>query len=272
MYVFDGKTIAKKLGEDLKVRLSKKGIKPKLVSIVVGNDKGALFYQKLKKKRAGEVGIEVEIVKLEEDVKLTELIEQVKNLNGNNSVNGIMLQIPLPGKFTKADRDKIINSIAPEKDVDGMRGDSNFDAPVVRAVMIALAEADKIVRPTLRKTFCKVVVLGHTGFEGKLIYKRFEEKKDLFGAEIELIGVDKRTINIEKKLKIADVIISATGVPGLVQAVMIKEGVVLIDVGAPRGDIDKSAYKKAYFISPVPGGIGPLTIYYLLDNLVDATK
>ena len=112
----------------------------------------------------------------------------------------------------------------------------------------------------------KTVVVGAKGFEGVKIIRVLQE----MGYEVE--GVDVATKNIKLKTKNADIIISVTGSPGLIEPDMIKDGAAVIDVGFPEGDIDKEVYKKAAFVSPVPGGIGPVTISMLLENLVEAAK
>jgi methylenetetrahydrofolate dehydrogenase (NADP+) / methenyltetrahydrofolate cyclohydrolase len=275
MHLFNGVNVAEVLSVELKKKVSKLPRSPKLVSIVVGDMGGSVFYQNLKKRKAEELGIDIEIKHFDESVRLDDIIGLIKKLNNDRSVNGIMLQIPLPDNFTLTERNYIINAIDTNKDVDGMRSDSNYESPVVRAVMHAIKEAERneevlnIVRlaSKVRPLTLNIVILGHTGFEGEKIYKKLENMKMLFNCDFDLEGANSKTLKLENIVQNADVIISATGVVGLIKPDIVKKGVVLIDVGAPKGDIDKEAYEKASFVSPVPGGIGPLTIYYLLENI-----
>ena len=170
-----------------------------------------------------------------------------------------MIQLPFPDKFSVHDRNEMINSINLRKDVDGLREDSMYIAPVVKAVIYAIPN---------KNTSLKTVILGARGFEGRKITKKLRELgyRDVF--ELDRTG----NKDLKKIFQNADLIISATGQPDLIRPDMIKEGVILIDVGSPYGDISRSCYEKASYVSPVPGGIGPVTISYLLENVVDACE
>lgn len=265
---FDGRKKAEEIEERLREKVKDIiKVKPQLVSIVVGDNGGALKYQKLKQKKARSLGADIEIRKFDENVSLEELKEVVGKLNSDKSVYGIMLQLPLPQSFSKEDRDMLINLIRPEKDVDGMRLDSPYTAPVVKAIMLALDEAkeatNNIVRPPFKETPYKVVVVGANGFVGTKLIKELAGK-----SEYEVISAGSDSHDLKSIIDSADVVISATGVADLIKEDMVKDGVILIDVGAPVGDIDKKAYEKASFVSPVPGGVGPLTIVCLMENLI----
>lgn len=268
--IFDGKKFAKRKLIEVKkkvLELKKKGITPKLVSIVVGDEKGALFYQKLKKKKAKEVGIRFVINKYLGDANFDDIKNNIKKLNSDDSVQGIMIQLPLPENLRERNKD-LIDCIDPKKDVDGMRDGSSFTSPVVQAVDTAIL----VSQDWLQHNNCpyKIVIVGSEGFEGSKILRFYlhENKQNSFLP----IGVDKNSEFFEKKVKEADILISVTGTPNLIKSDMIKDGVVLIDVGSPRGDIDKKVYDKANFVSPVPGGIGPLTIAYLMENIMKSAK
>ena len=272
--IFDGKQFAKEkeanLAKEVK-RLAILGIKPKLVSILVGDNRASVLYVDLKKKAGERVGVEVEIKTFSENVGFWDIVHEIKNLNKNRSVHGIMIQLPLPRNFSIKERDKIVNEIAKEKDVDGLRNDSVYLTPTVKSVLQVIKEANQyIVRPALgdrpRKQL-KVVVVGAKGFEGKKIFKVIKE----MGYDVD--GIDKSTKNLREKTKAADILISVTGSPGIIGKDHIKESAIIIDVGSPHGDVKLAEIVgKASFISPVPGGIGPLTIFNLLDNLVEATE
>ena len=169
-----------------------------------------------------------------------------------------MLQLPLPAHFAR-DRNKIIRAIDSKKDVDGMTADSPFITPVVKAVIDTL-DSSKISQPKSVST----VVVGAKGFVGKKIVKLLRDK----GSRVAVCDLD--TKDLGARTSKADILISATGVAGLISADMVKRGAVVIDVGAPKGDVRTEEVKeKAGFISPVPGGVGPVTIVSLLENLVE---
>ena len=267
---FDGKKIAFQKERELKkdiARLRRKGVTPKLASIVVGDVGAGKFYQSLKKKAAERIGAEVEVISLSPSISLKEIKAEIEKYNSDSKVHGVMIQLPLPANL-KANTKSLINAIDVKKDVDGLRENSQFLTPVVKAVLAALIEATYVLSsPTDRLKFgLKTLVVGAKGFEGVKIIRVLQE----MGYEVE--GVDVAIKNIKLKTKNADIIISVTGSPGLIEPDMIKDGAAVIDVGFPEGDIDKEVYKKAAFVSPVPGGIGPVTISMLLENLVEAAK
>jgi len=267
---FDGKKIAFQKERELKkdiARLRRKGVTPKLASIVVGDVGAGKFYQSLKKKAAERIGAEVEVISLSPSISLKEIKAEIEKYNSDSKVHGVMIQLPLPANL-KANTKSLINAIDVKKDVDGLRENSQFLTPVVKAVLAALIEATYVLSsPTDRLKFgLKTLVVGAKGFEGVKIIRVLQE----MGYEVE--GVDVAIKNIKLKTKNADIVISVTGSPGLIEPDMIKDGAAVIDVGSPEGDIDKDVYKKAAFVSPVPGGIGPVTISMLLENLVEAAK
>lgn len=262
--VFDGRAFAAAKEEELKKEVAKlktKGATPKLVSILVGNDPASHLYVDLKKKAAERVGAMVEIKEFSEDSAISDIISFIKTTNEESSVHGIMIQLPLPRKFSEEERDSAIKTINPAKDVDGLQDDSHFLTPTVKSVLFVLKEASgNIVRPDTQ-----VVVIGHSGFEGGKIFKVLKE----MGYEI--AGVNSRTKDLQAKTLEADILISATGSPGIIKGSMVKEGAIVIDIGAPLGDVVKEeVVGKASFISPVPGGIGPVTVVSLLENLIDS--
>lgn len=262
--IFDGKAFALEKEAELKKEVekikSKKKITPKLSSILVGENKGSKLYLSLKARVAERIGAEVKVISLSKSLSTKEIIKEIEKLNKNESVHGIMLQLPLPANFSKEDREVIINSIGKEKDVDGMREDSIFITPVVKAVVEVIRQAS-IYLPENREA--KVVVVGATGFEGKKITKVLDEMA------YHVQGTNSKTKNLSQNTLNADILISATGQTGLITGEMVKKGAIVIDVGSPKGDVrtDEVIGKVAY-LSPVPGGIGPVTISMLLENLI----
>ncbi|OGM14494.1 hypothetical protein A3A76_05845 [Candidatus Woesebacteria bacterium RIFCSPLOWO2_01_FULL_39_23] len=266
-YIFDGRAFAGKLLDMVAARvvgLKKKGINPKLVSIIVGDDPASVLYVNLKKKAAERMGCGLLVVGCREETKTKEIVEKIKRFNTDNTVHGIMIQLPLPERLSIEDRDQIINSISKEKDVDGLKDDSNFIAPTAKAVLEIINLAIKVTPLKVRP--CKVVVIGAGGFEGRKIIRLLGKEK------YHVIGLVKGAERFEETIRTSDVVISVTGNPDLIRSDMVKEGVILIDVGSPKGDIEKEAYQKASFVSPVPGGVGPVTIACLMENLVRAAS
>lgn len=251
--IFDGRAFAARRLLTLKVRveaLKKRGVTPKLASILVGEEPASRLYVALKKKRAEEAGIELEVISLSSTTSAREIIQKIKELNGDKSVQGIMVQLPLPKQITNY-KLQITNSIKPQKDVDGLRTNSSYVHPTAMAVSQIIAEARKefsACGPTA--TIC---VVGEQGMVGKSLLK------ELKNSPLRLI----------KETKEADVVVSATGTAGVIKAGMIKKGAVVIDVGSPKGDVEFAEVSpKASFITPVPGGVGPVTIACLLENLI----
>lgn len=269
--VFDGRAFAKEKEKDLRFkiadrvtafRLRKRGIIPKLASILVGDNAASELYLNLKKKAAERIGSVVEIHNFSENVKPGEVMSLIKKLNLDNSTHGIMIQLPLPRSlFLEAKR--LIDAIDPEKDVDGMRDDSPFVAPVVKAVIEIVRQSElRFKIDDLRK----IVVVGSEGFVGRKLIKELRVN----GFRVK--GYDIETSNLKHHTVNADILISATGIPDLIRGEMVKDGAVVIDVGSPKGDVNfAEVSQKASFITPVPGGVGPVTISCLLENLFSAS-
>jgi methylenetetrahydrofolate dehydrogenase (NADP+)/methenyltetrahydrofolate cyclohydrolase len=264
--VFDGRKFAeKKISElDKKVALLKnQGIHPKLASILVGEDPASKLYVSLKKKKAEGIGAEMDIYFLKEKENIETILALIDSLNSDLTVYGIMVQLPLPASFTKKDKEEIINSIKKEKDVDGLREDSPFLHPTAKAVIDVIKES----RKEIDYGSCPIVcVVGSGGMVGKPLVK------ELKAGRYEVIECGRDTKGLKEKTSKADILISATGIPGLITFGMIKKGATVIDVGSPKGDVNSEASKVAGFLTPVPGGIGPITIASLLENLVKASS
>ena len=261
--VFDGKKHASQREGALKEKtqeLKGRKITPKLVSILIGQDSDSERYLSLKQKAGERMGITLEIKRFSETSSEKDVVEYINKLNTDADVHGIMVQLPIPRQLSEK-RNEILETIIPEKDVDGMREDSPFSAPVAKAVMSVIADAEKYLSLNQRE---KAVVVGAKGFVGRRILKALEK------TNYDVEGVDLDVGHMEKT-KDAEILISATGKPGLINSSMIKEGVVAIDIGASKGDMDfNDVVKKAAYITPVPGGIGSLTIVHLMENIVQA--
>ncbi len=244
----DGKSIAANRLNDLKVKVKSLKSRPKLVAVLVGNDPASEMYVALKSKKAQEVGILSEIIRPESE---DETIEIIKKMNSDSRVTGILVQLPLPSEF---DTEKVIQTIDPDKDVDGLTGKSKFLPATVKAV---LSLAGNLHEKT-------VVVVG----QGKLVGKPLADY--LVEQGVETIRCDISTQNLKLETLKGDVLVSATGVPGLIKADMVKPGAIVIDCGAPKAEVDPAVFEVASAITPVPGGVGPMTVVSLLENTVDA--
>ncbi len=273
--IIDGKMIAKKTRENLKKEveeLKKEGITPKLAVIMVGDNPASKVYVKNKSKACDEVGVEYEEYILEAGIKEKELLELIQKLNNNKEINGILLQSPLPSNL---DINEAFRTIDYRKDVDGFHpmnvgklvlGQDTFVSCTPYGIMRLLEE--------YKIDLCgkHVVILGRSNIVGKPLVQC------CLNNNATVTVCHSKTKEIENVTKDADVLISAIGKPRFVTADMIKDGAVVIDVGINRldtgeivGDIDfESVSKKASYITPVPGGVGPMTIAMLLNNVVKA--
>jgi methylenetetrahydrofolate dehydrogenase (NADP+)/methenyltetrahydrofolate cyclohydrolase len=250
--VFDGREFAdneiKRLRDEVIKIEARLGRKLKLVTIYNPEHGPSRVYTKIKENMAGTIGIEFQkfsIFNLQFSIN-----DLIIKLNIDKTVDGIMIQMPL----LDSDRDKDLrNLISPEKDVDGLNPDSNVMPATVRAVMEILQVAQRHSGAKAQSIF----IVGNKGLVGARLQK-----------ELKCEGMDKEDWE-PKRLKDAEVIISATGMAKLINGQMVKKGVIAIDVGYPKGDFDPSTLLRASFFTPVPGGVGPVTVAMLFANLVD---
>ncbi len=266
-FIFDGREFARHKEEELKNKVDKLKLKPKLVSIIIGADPASILYVGLKKKAAERIGAELEIVNLPEDTDKEEILKIINRENKNPKVNGIMLQLPLPPKFISKDRDEIIASISNAKDIDGLKEESLYVPPTAKAVLSIFIEAEDFIR--IKDYPGVIAVIGGRGFIGSQIVRVLEK---MHKNSYKIVMADRSTTDLKGLTLNSDIIISVTGVPGLIRKDMVKKTSVLIDVGSPSGDVEKDAYENAVFVSPVPGGVGPVTISSLMENLVDSAE
>lgn len=275
--ILDGKVYSAKVKEGLKFEideLKKKGIEPKLAVIMVGNDSSSEIYVRNKSKACEKVGIEFEEFLLDESTSEEELLKLIDKLNNDNSVNGILLQSPVPGHISI---DNAFEKISPEKDVDGFNpvnvgklsiGRKGFVSCTPLGIIKLLEEYNVVLEGK------NAVVIGRSNIVGKPM------AQCLLSKNATVTICHSRTQNIKEIVKNADIVVSAIGKPHFIIADMIKDGAVIVDVGINRlndgkivGDVDfENVEPKASFITPVPGGVGPMTIAMLLNNLVEAVK
>jgi methylenetetrahydrofolate dehydrogenase (NADP+)/methenyltetrahydrofolate cyclohydrolase len=272
--IFDGRKFAERKLAILKTsvnELKKKGINPCLASIYLSSDSASVIYTQLKKKVATSIGIEYITYEFKKK-NVDEIIRIIGKLNSDKSIHGILVQKPSGiNDFDDKDWQRIVSEITPEKDVDGLREESKFIPATIKAILNILGEALNIVRLPLKKplknTPYKVAVVGSRGMVGKPLIK------ELTNLGYEVIPCNSQTKDLQSEVLKGDIVISATGYPALIKGEIIKKGAIVIDVGSPKGEVDFETVKNiASFITPVPGGVGPVTIYCLLENLLVASK
>ena len=277
MEILDGKKLSNEIIEELKVRcdeLKEKGIKPKFAVIMVGNDKASQIYVKNKSKACQEIGIKFEEYFLGNDIKQEELIELIQKLNLDKSINGILLQSPIPKGLNIQEAFEKIHC---KKDVDGfnpvnvgklMIGEDTFISCTPYGI-IKMLEAYNIEIEGKH-----AVVIGRSNIVGKPLAQCLLQKN----ATVTICH--SKTKNIAEITKTADILISAVGKKNMVTADMVKDWAVVIDVGMNRneegklvGDVDfENVKQKVSYITPVPGGVGPMTIAMLMNNVIKATE
>ncbi len=263
MKLLEGKKISEKILASLKKKISIKKTKPELAVILVGEDKASETYVFLKEKAAKKIDMSFHKFKFKENVPEKEIIEKIKELNANKKISGIIVQLPLPKKFHTQ---KIINTIFLQKDVDGFSSQNNSKGlqPVFPKAIIKTLESSKA---NLKNK--KTVIIANSKIFGETMQEALKRKK----IESEYILSKELKQKIDKVQK-ADIIISAVGKINLIKSDMIKKGVIIVDGGISKkngktfGDVDfRNVSQKASFISPVPGGVGPVTIACLLENV-----
>ena len=274
--LLEGKPIAEKIKEQIKQEMQSLKEKPVLAGIQVGENAGAAAYVKSQTKLAENLGIVYQLHKLDQQVSESSLIGSIKKLNADKTVNGIIIQMPLPNHI---DYKKISQYIFPEKDVEGMHPANIGKILFGKAVMLPCTPA--AVMELLKETGIdlygkEVVVVGHSEIVGKPLSLLLLDK--FATVTVCHIGTSK-VRKLEEHVKKAEVLIVAVGKAGLIKGEWIKEGAIVIDVGINRvgdkivGDVEfEEAEKHASFITPVPGGVGPLTVTMLMRNLLEATK
>ena len=278
MTIIDGKALSEKVLEEIEKEHSelekKVGRKAGLAVIIVGENPASQIYVRNKIKACEKVGFHSETIRLDENITEENLLLEIEKLNNNSNIDGILVQLPIPKHI---DGLKIINAISAEKDVDGfhttnigkmMIGDETGFLPCTPAGVVHMFEEYNIELEGK-----DVLVIGQSNIVGKPMTLLLIKKR----ATVQVCN--SKTKNLSEKLQKADVVVAAAGSPKLVKASDVKEDVVVIDVGINRvdgklcGDVDfEEVSKKASFITPVPGGVGPMTIAMLIKNTFKSYK
>ena len=278
MTIIDGKALSEKVLKEIEKEHSelekKVGRKAGLAVIIVGENPASQIYVRNKIRACEKVGFHSETIRLDENITEENLLLEIEKLNNNSNIDGILVQLPIPKHI---DGLKIINAISAEKDVDGfhttnigkmMIGDETGFLPCTPAGVVHMFEEYNI-----NLEGKDVLVIGQSNIVGKPMTLLLIKKR----ATVQVCN--SKTKNLSEKLQKADVVVAAAGSPKLIKATDVKEDVVVIDVGINRvdgklcGDVDfEEVSKKASFITPVPGGVGPMTIAMLIKNTFKSYK
>lgn len=277
MQIIDGKKISQEIKDELKVKVEKlkaEGKEPSLAVIQVGNDPASSVYVGNKKKACAYCGIRSLAYELPEETTEAELLALIEKLNGDDTVNGILVQLPLPGQI---DEDKIIRAISPKKDVDGFHPENVGKLVIGEKGFVSCTPAGII--QLLKRSGVEIagkncVVIGRSNIVGKpMAILMLRENATVTIAH-------SKTKNLKEICRQADILIVAIGKPQFITADYVKEGAVVIDVGIHRNENNKLCGDVKYdevaehtsAITPVPGGVGPMTIAMLMNNCVEAVE
>ncbi len=284
--LIDGKRVSsdikQEIAEEVKSFEQEKGRVPHLAAVLVGNDGASETYVAHKVKACEQVGFRSTLVRMDSTVTEKELLDKVDELNADNDIDGFIVQLPLPDHISE---DKVIEAVDPSKDVDGFHpvnlGKMTIGLPsFVPATPAGIMELIK--RYDIETSGKNCVVIGRSNIVGRPVSILLSKK----GIDATVTLVHSRTKDLESVVKRADIIIAAIGIPEFVKADMVSEGAVIIDVGTTRvksdktksgwklkGDVDfENVAPKCSYITPVPGGVGPMTIVSLLQNTLLACR
>jgi len=277
--IIDGKQVASKIIKEIKDKISSLQTKPSISVILVGNNLASQTYVKMKKKACENTDINFKLINLDDKISQEDLIKKIKSLNEDKTVDSILIQMPLPKHI---DPTKVINSIDPSKDVDGFHpvnvgklliGDeTGFVSCTPLGIKSLLEESNIDIKGK------HVVIVGRSNIVGKPLFALLIQKAK--GANATVTVVHSETKNLKEITKTADILVAAIGIAKFIKKDMIKKNAVVIDVGINHevqkdgtkkifGDVDfENVSKIASFITPVPGGVGPMTIAMLLSNIL----
>lgn len=285
--ILDGKQIAAQMREELKERiaaLAKRGVQPGLAVILVGDDPASRSYVTAKEKACEEIGIYSSDNRLPSQTTEADLLALIERFNQDKRIHGILVQLPLPKHINE---ERVLNTICPEKDVDGFHP-VNVGRMVIGQRCFLPCTPHGVVQMLVRSGVvlegAEVVIVGRSNIVGKPLANLLIQKSRMGNATVTVCHT--KTKNLAEHVRRADIVIAAAGRPRTITAEMIKEGAVVIDVGVNRvedaaakngyrlvGDVDFEAVReKASMITPVPGGVGPMTITMLLYNTVESAE
>ena len=275
--IIDGKKQAEIIRNEIKKEISdlkkKSGKTPSLTVILIGDFAPSLIYVKNKEKSAREVGINSEIIRYPKNVEEKDILEKIEELNKNDEISGILVQLPLPSQISK---EKIINAINPSKDVDGFNPinvgnlSSGYDS-IVPCTPLGCLLLIKKIEPNLAGKHA--VIIGRSNLNGKPMAQL------LLKENCTVTIVHSKTNDLQNECLKADILVAAVGVPNLIKKDWVKKNAIVIDVGINKvgekivGDVNFDALKdNVKALTPVPGGVGPMTIACLLKNTIECFK
>ncbi|MFA7314697.1 MAG: bifunctional 5,10-methylenetetrahydrofolate dehydrogenase/5,10-methenyltetrahydrofolate cyclohydrolase [Candidatus Magasanikbacteria bacterium] len=271
--IIDGKKIAQKILDEVKLEISKLNFKPKLAVIFVGNDKPSQTYIRKKEEAAKYAGVNFEIYNFPAKIPKEELVDKIKKIQKDKNISGMIVQLPLPEPLYTSD---VLNSVDPSIDVDCLT-DTNIGKLVMKTADFtpptpqAVLEIFKNIGLNIKGK--NITIVGAGALVGKPL------SIILLNKEATITTCNEHTKNLVKTLKKSDIIISAVGKKDLIRKTMLKKGVIIIDTGIAftnkkmYGDVNfDEAVKKASYITPTPGGVGPITVSLLLRNLLVCAK
>ncbi|MCD6522824.1 MAG: bifunctional methylenetetrahydrofolate dehydrogenase/methenyltetrahydrofolate cyclohydrolase FolD [Candidatus Diapherotrites archaeon] len=271
MLIIDGKEVARRVREEVKQEIEKGGMTPRLDVILVGENPASKVYVRMKEKTCKECGIKSVRHDLPESVSMEELLELIDELNRNKEVNGILVQLPLPEHL---DEQRVLEAIDPKKDVDGFHPINMGKLVLGMDCLEPCTPAGimKLLEPFELKGK-EAVVVGRSNIVGKPVAIMLLKKN------CTVTVCHSKTVNLEEHTRRADILVVAVGKPKIVKADMVREGAIVVDVGINRvegklvGDVDFDAVKeKVKAITPVPGGVGPMTVAMLMKNTLKAYR
>ncbi|MBQ7450006.1 bifunctional methylenetetrahydrofolate dehydrogenase/methenyltetrahydrofolate cyclohydrolase [bacterium] len=277
--ILDGKKVSEQIFEKIKKEVAKLSKKPKLAVILVGDNPASQIYVNIKQKRAIELGFDSVDLKYPENITEQDLLTVIENLNNDKSVNAILVQLPLPKTINTA---KVIEAIAPQKDVDGFHPENIGKLTVNQNPYVVACTARGILELlnyyNINVEGKNVVVIGRSNIVGTPVARLLQNKNAT------VTVCHSKTVNIKEHTLNADIVVCAIGQPKFLKEDMVKERAVIIDVGINRIDDNKASYticgdtdfenllSKASYITPVPKGVGPMTIAGLMQNTFDLYK
>lgn len=277
--ILDGKKVSKLIFENIKKETASFGVKPKLAVILVGDNPASQIYVNIKQKKALELGFDSVDLKYPENITENELLKIIKNLNEDKTINAILVQLPLPKTINT---EKIINAVNPKKDVDGFHPEnvgrlaSNQKPYAVACTARGILELLNFYNIDVEGK--NITVIGRSNIVGTPVARLLQNKNAT------VTVCHSKTKDVKKHTLEADIVVCAIGQPKFLKSDMVKEGAVIIDVGINRTDDGHGGYKlcgdtdfenlldKVSFITPVPKGVGPMTIAGLMQNTLDLYK
>lgn len=272
MQLIKGREIADNILVDIKSKILEMGTKPTLAVFLIGEDEASKIYVGLKEKAARDIGMDFKLFRYDANIDEQEILARIEDLNKDKNISGIIVQLPLPEGL---DKNKIINAISPEKDVDGFHFENQkkfccgaeckifpvFPKAIIKMVEFAIGENSL-------ENVNKAVIICVSDDFGIIMQEAFKK----INIEAQYIFCDNLVSNSEE-LKEADVVVTACGVINIINSAMVKAGAIVIDGGIIKiegkvhGDVDIESFKNQdVFVSPVPGGVGPVTVACLLEN------